>query len=264
MLQHTFHAGEGGGVLSLAARSGTVYAGCQAGFVKVWDLETRTLVRTIIAQEVRLLHILLESYRSNPARQNVDVLSLSMIDSDLYGCSANGMVQRWSSSFECTAEWHAHDGIVLSSIIACEPHDASCSDSSQRFALVTGANDSSIKLWSVERPLLPAPPNAEHAPTEDTLLYALEKFVAIPSVSGCAARREDCRQAAIWLKKCLSQLGAETQLLPTGDTGDGEGEGGNPLVLATFRGTSGEREGKRRPRVLFYGCVFRTCVLALR
>ncbi|KZW01583.1 glutathione degradosome [Exidia glandulosa HHB12029] len=243
VLQHTFHAGEGGGVLSLVARSGTVYAGCQAGFVKVWDLETRTLVRTIIAQE------------------NVDVLSLSMVDSDLYGCSANGMVQRWSASFECTASWKAHDGIVLSSIIACDPDDVSCASAEaysacepsvlHKLALVTGANDSTIKLWSVERPLCPpeSEPSAATGSQEDTLLYALEKFVAIPSLSGCAERREDCRQAAIWLKKCLSQLGAETQLLPTSVGGEDE-EGGNPLVLATFRGTGGE---KQRPRVLFYG-----------
>lgn len=100
----------------------------------------------------------------------------------------------------------------------------------------------------------------------DVLTYALSKFVAIPSVSSEPSHKEDCRQTAIWLRKCLSQLGARTSLvrrpvfqsntpdlyfviqLPTG-------EGNNPLVLATFHGTSGGQQ--RKPRVLFYGCVDR-------
>ena len=83
-------------MLSLVARDGTLYAGCQDGCVAVLDLETRSLVRLILAQEVRC-HFLL----SAPCvyafaylyAQNSDVLSLSMIDTDLYTCSANGWVQ---------------------------------------------------------------------------------------------------------------------------------------------------------------------------
>ncbi len=47
----------------------------------------------------------------------------------------------------------------------------------------------------------------------ETLIYALTKFVAIPSVSSQPQHKEDCRQAAIWLKKCLAQLGAQTTLV---------------------------------------------------
>lgn len=95
----------------------------------------------------------------------------------------------------------------------------------------------------------------------DTMAFALSKFVSVPSVSGNLAHREDCRQAAIWLRKCLGQLGARTSLvsrnkiyrnlfdivqLPTG-------EGHNPLVLATFEGSI---DAKPKPRILFYGYVF--------
>lgn len=45
------------------------------------------------------------------------------------------------------------------------------------------------------------------------MTYALSKFISIPTVSSDPAHREDCRQGAIWLKKCLSQLGAETSLV---------------------------------------------------
>lgn len=41
-----------GAILALATREETIYAGCQDGYVKVLDLETKTLVRTIIVQEV--------------------------------------------------------------------------------------------------------------------------------------------------------------------------------------------------------------------
>ena len=45
------------------------------------------------------------------------------------------------------------------------------------------------------------------------MMFALSKFVSIRSVSSMPAHRDDCRQAAVWLKKCLSQLGAQTYLV---------------------------------------------------
>ena len=47
----------------------------------------------------------------------------------------------------------------------------------------------------------------------DTMAFALSKFVSVPSISGNPTHREDCRQAAIWLRKCLGQLGARTSLV---------------------------------------------------
>ena len=41
-----------GAVLALIAKGDTLYAGCQDGYVKVLDLETQTLIRTIIVHEV--------------------------------------------------------------------------------------------------------------------------------------------------------------------------------------------------------------------
>ncbi|KAG2340128.1 Zn-dependent exopeptidase [Suillus weaverae] len=199
-MMHSFDC-QHGAVLSIVASGETIYAGCQDGHVKVLDFETRTLVRSIIVQE------------------NVDVLSLSIMHSDLYTCSANGHIHRWSSSFDCTASWQAHDGIVLSSVV-------SCSSDRKSFCLITGANDGFVKVSC-----------------RDTMTYALSKFVSIPSVSSDPSHREDCRQAAIWLKKGLNQLGAQSALLPTH-------EAGSPLVLGTFHGTQGKHP---KPRILFYG-----------
>ncbi|KAJ8582368.1 glutathione degradosome [Rhizopogon salebrosus TDB-379] len=223
---HSFDC-QHGAVLSLAASGETIYAGCQDGHVKVLDVETRTLVRSIIVQE------------------NVDILSLSIMQSDLYTCSANGHVHRWSSSFDCTASWQAHDGIVLSSVVSHSPDRKS-------FCLITGANDGFVKVWVVIpkaednlsqlREVSPSMSDSD-ATQGDTMTYALSKFVSIPSVSSNPSHREDCRQAAIWLKKCLNQLGAESALLPTY-------EAGSPLVLGTFHGTQGKHP---KPRILFYG-----------
>ncbi|KAF9013391.1 hypothetical protein BDQ17DRAFT_1386947 [Cyathus striatus] len=207
-----------GAILAIVARGETLYAGCQDGYVKVLDLETKTLVRTIIIQE------------------GVDILAMSLMGSDLYTCSANGWVKRWSSSFDCTASWNAHDGIVLSSIVTKRngPQGGYC--------IVTGANDDHVKVWEINPPKVTMDEGNDGV-TSLTMTYALSKFVSIPSVSCNASNREDCRQAAIWLKKCLGQLGAHTAMLPTG-------EGNNPIVLATFEGT---HRSQPKPRILFYG-----------
>ncbi|KAF8798830.1 Zn-dependent exopeptidase [Phlegmacium glaucopus] len=218
-----------GAILALVGKDDTIYAGCQDGYVKVFDLETKTLVRTIIVQE------------------GIDILAMSMLNSDLYTCSANGWVKRWSASFDCVAAWQAHQAIALSSIISKKN-----GTEDNLFQLVTGGNDEHIKIWDVVPPrvCLPSSDTTQEnkscigsGSTYDTMAVALSKFVSIPSVSCSPAHREDCRQAAIWLRKCLGQLGAHTSLLPTGD-------GNNPLVLAKFEGSIDE---KPKPRILFYG-----------
>nr|GAT50616.1 beta-Ala-His dipeptidase [Mycena chlorophos] len=215
---HAFECTNNGAIYSLVVKDdSTVFAGCQDGSVKVLDLDTKTIVRSIIVQE------------------GVDVLSLSMVGGDLYACSANGKVQRFSASFDCTASWTAHDGIVLSSIIT---------EDAVRPTLITGGNDHHIKMWELSSSL-PSAPSPAGFDTPDTLTYALSKFISIPSVSSISSHREDCRQAAIWLKKCLAQLGATSQLLPTED-------GKNPLVLGTFTGVAA-KDKEHKPRVLFYG-----------
>ncbi|RPD54678.1 Zn-dependent exopeptidase [Lentinus tigrinus ALCF2SS1-7] len=231
-LLHTFDC-DAGAVLALVVRGDTVYAGCQDGLVKVWDLETRTLVRTLLVVE------------------NVDILSMSMLNSDLYVCSANGDIQRWSSSFDLTGSWRGHDGIVLSSIITRLP--TLSSESRDKYALVTGANDDMIKIWEITPPIAGNQVTSDiggfgnyadiSKSISDILVHGLTKFVSIPSVSNSPTHKEDCRQAAIWLRKCFTQLGAEASLLPTGATT-------NPLVLATFHGT---QTVTPKPRILFYG-----------
>ncbi|XP_006462650.1 hypothetical protein AGABI2DRAFT_179317 [Agaricus bisporus var. bisporus H97] len=229
-LIHQFSC-EHGAVLSLVAKGDIIAAGCQDGYVKVLDLETKTAIRTIIVQE------------------GVDILSLSIFDQDLFSCSADGRVKRWSSAFDCIAEWDAHTNIVLSSVVTQFPTGGIC--------LTTGGSDSQIKVWEVFTPKVGQQSLQNRFSSSstqqltgsvprnlvETLFYTLYNFVAIPSVSSQLKHREDCRQAGVWLKKYLSQLGAQATLLPTG-------EGGNPIVLGTFEG---RKSDKPKPRILFYG-----------
>jgi hypothetical protein len=47
----------------------------------------------------------------------------------------------------------------------------------------------------------------------DILINALSAFISFPSVSGRFGEKESCRQAAIWLRKFLTELGADANLV---------------------------------------------------
>lgn len=94
--------------------------------------------------------------------QGIDILSLSMLKCDIFVCSANGKirvsffmrwcallilkhVQRFSPSFERTAVWSGHNGIVLSSIVTCDGK-SKLSGAEIPVKLVTGGNDDNINV----------------------------------------------------------------------------------------------------------------------
>jgi len=191
----------------------------------------------------------------------VDILCVSIVGTELYVGSANGGLQRYSCSFDCTGCWKGHSGATLSSIITSS-RKANETDPDDHMDLITGASDSNIKVWAIKRPQKRAAGQLGMAPRghttrrssgrfddddeiqqNDTVVRALSQFVSFPSISNHHSHKEDCRQAAIWLKKCLTQFGAESQLLYGV-------EGKNPVVFGSFRGTEGRAQ---KPRILFYG-----------
>ncbi|KAI0256992.1 Zn-dependent exopeptidase [Lactifluus subvellereus] len=213
-----------GAILSLVTREDIIYAGCQDGYVRVWDLQTNTFIRTIMVQE------------------NVDILSLSILGSDLYVCSADGQVKRYLDTFDCTASWSAHSGIVLLSIVTRGADPAG-------FELITGGNDGAINIWKVHLATVdPSSGEILDAEGHNTyiLIYALSKFVSIRSVSSSEDYREDCRQAAIWLTKCVYIRSIISRHI----SNNGSNSLHNPIVFACFQGA---QTSLRKPRILFYG-----------
>ncbi|KIS00153.1 di- and tripeptidase [Cryptococcus deuterogattii 2001/935-1] len=210
-----------GAVLSFAFRDDLLYAGLQAGEIAVWDLETGACIRTIEAHEE-------------------DVLAMSTLGDDVYTAAADGRVLRVNDEFDCTAAFKAHSGTVMNSTIVKSVKGDS-------WELITGGNDSYVKIWQVEAPkeALQSKNVMDMEYEGDVMLYALSKLVAVPTVSDDSHREKYVRQfnCAHLLKKILSQLGASSEVL------SGE-QGKNPLVLATF---TGQDTGKPRKRLLFYG-----------
>ena len=140
-----------------------MYAGCQDGYVKVWDLDTRTLVRSLIVEEVRgvrntfahfLTRVSPRTWTSFPSRCSTPICTHAprmakcrYVSTNRYRASEYQLChwQRWSASFNLTATWPAHSGIVLSSIVTRIGHTQ---ERDGRFVLVTGANDDQIKVHS--------------------------------------------------------------------------------------------------------------------
>lgn len=158
MLKHTFECNHGA-VLSLAVTGDTIFAGCQEGYVRVFDLETRTLVRTIMVQEVcqdiLCVHLSRSSLCLPEHRHIVTVHAAFRALHEFLQWSSTGQYseavwvsqcmnlcgfKRWSPTFNCTASWSVHEGIVLSSIIT----HLSEADG---LVLVTGANDGFVKVF---------------------------------------------------------------------------------------------------------------------
>lgn len=111
--------GLSGGVLSFAVRDSLLFAGLQDGEIVVWDLETGACIRTIEAHES-------------------DVMTMSVLGSEVYTAGADGRVIRVNEEFDCTAAFRAHSGIILDSTIV--------EGTRRGWELVTAGNDSYVKV----------------------------------------------------------------------------------------------------------------------
>ncbi|KAF9916813.1 hypothetical protein BX616_002734 [Lobosporangium transversale] len=209
----TLKAGVDASTLTLALHDGFLFCGSQGGNIKIFDLETFQLIRSLIAHED-------------------DVLSLEVRGSQVYSASADGVVKQWNRSFEPLKAWRDHKGSVLSLT------------STQNY-LVSGGSDKLIKFWPITEGS--AQTESVEPTAEDVMLYALEKWIAMPTVSGIPSQLEECRRGAKFLKAVLQQLGAESRLIPGAP-------GHNPLVYGQFSARSAESGGRARPlNVLVYG-----------
>ncbi|GAA5805297.1 hypothetical protein HPULCUR_010812 [Helicostylum pulchrum] len=212
------------GILSLAiSEDGYLFCGVQGGHVQIWDLETYQLIRSVIAH-------------------SDDVLSVMAKDSGFISASADGLIKFWNEGFDFSESVDDHNGIILSMAISND-------------YLITGSSDHSIKIWDVPTSLQLSSPeqfrknnNNYDCSSCDLLMYVLERWVSIRTVSGNPQYFEECRRGARFFKNILQQLGAHSQLIP-GVTGR------NPLIFAKFSANSTRQssEEAKVPTVLFYG-----------
>ncbi|KAI9351897.1 hypothetical protein BD770DRAFT_393563 [Pilaira anomala] len=212
------------GILSLAiSEDGYLFCGVQGGHVQIWDLETYQLIRSVIAH-------------------SDDVLLVMANETGFISASADGLIKFWNEAFDFSESVDDHNGIILS---MAKSNDY----------LITGSSDHSIKVWDV--------PSTKILSTEqfrknnsnydcsscDLLMYVLERWVAIRTVSGNPHYLEECRRGAKFFKNILQQLGAQSQLIP-GATGR------NPLIFAKFSANltrPSQSPDTKVPTVLFYG-----------
>ena len=137
--------------------------------------------------------------------------------------------------FECTNQWLAHSGVVLSSTIGAK-------------RLITGGNDCYLAVWDIST-CVPSESKEETGTFISENIYpdiffrALSKLVSLKTISGSVKHTEECRRGATFLKNLLKQLGAtDTTLLPNPLPGR------NPVILGTFRSRSSKAKS-----LLFYG-----------
>ena len=171
-----------------------------------------------------------------------DVLAVIVRGSGFVSASADGSIKLWSEGFQFRESLGDHQGIVLS-LTSLGNH------------LISGSNDHSIKFWDMpafsqftepfRRPSSHSIGDA-WASTNDTMLYVLEKWIAMRTVSGNHEYMEECRRGARFLKNVLQQLGAMSRMIPGAC-------GRNPLVYGKFVGKKRSSDTQKTPTVLIYG-----------
>lgn len=216
------------GILTIALMNdGYLFCGVQGGNIQVWDLETHQMIRSIIAH-------------------NDDVLSMCVKYHDVFSASADGVIKRWDRRFECQQSLEEHEGIVLSLA------------TSQSY-LISGASDNTIKIWDIpsnytKYEMRRRSSVDQSSPATDLLLYVLEQWISLPTVSGDPKYFDECRQGARFLKSVFKQLGADSRMIPGAP-------GRNPLVYGKFTANAhlsqklgpAKSHSAKVPTVLFYG-----------
>ncbi|KAI8977252.1 WD40-repeat-containing domain protein [Mycotypha africana] len=223
-LIHTLSGNPDKGILCLAlSEDGYLFCGVQGGDIQIWDLETFQMIRSVMAH-------------------NDDVLAVSIKSPGFVSASADGTIKIWSEGFLLTESLVEHQGIVLS--LATSGN-----------YLISGSNDHTIKFWDMPLPVQTGfepfrrkSTTISETPTSDTMLYVLEKWIAMRTVSGDPRYMEECRRGARFLKNVFQQLGAVSRMIPGAS-------GRNPLVYGKFTGkrNNPSNDAKKVPTVLIYG-----------
>lgn len=203
----------GDSVLSIVVDGPFLYCGL-ASAVNIWNLDSRQVIKRLDL--------------------NGDVWAIGILGGLILTGDSDGVVRKFDSRFEQIASWSAHNGTMLA---------AAARTISDRRILATGGNDDTVIVWdltgrSVEKGDRPAISN-------DEMVTALQQLVAFKTISSRPSFSADCNQAAVFLRRHCSYLGAaQTRLLPTGPES-------NPIVYARFEANTLTDSPPKT--ILFYG-----------
>ncbi|KAF3492364.1 WD repeat-containing protein [Arthroderma uncinatum] len=200
-------------VLSISIDGTFLYCGLSGGAINIWNLESRQIIKTI---------------RSHTG----DVWAIDIVKGFILSGDSDGIVKKFNSRFEELGSWTAHDGRMLTS---------TSGNVKGRWIFATGGNDNTVALWD----LTDEKTDSHEIPAigNDEMVNTLAKFIAFKTISGCSDFASDCNQAAAFLRRHCSYLGAQTKLL-------GTGQKKNPIVFAKFPANAPMAKGKS---ILFYG-----------
>ncbi|KAI3654271.1 hypothetical protein MP228_000990 [Amoeboaphelidium protococcarum] len=241
-IQKSIQASKGSVItLEICRKDGLMYAGLQRGELKLYDLDTFQLLRTVQAH-------------------NDDIIAICCHSRDyLLTAAFDGHIRMWNKRFECLQIMSLPDSYILSLDVGSislffstelngyvrvwsvgnEIHDAIQEEQDKMHEM---DNNTSTPIASQ---------NAESDVSNDIIL-ALEEFISFQSISGDKNLMNACWDAAKFLRILFKDLGANTRLVAN------RIEGKNPVVMAKFNASvipssQSANGGSTSKTLLFYG-----------
>ncbi len=207
--------GHSGAVLNMALDGEHLYSVSRDGSLKIWDLETLLLTRSLVMK-----------HRS-------EMVGVAVTSSVIFAASSQGTVSAWAKpSLSFVGSLHTDSSSAVVSL-------AASGGASQ--LLFVGGSEGDVGVWqhdtlvelphcSNSAPVVSLPRTAGGYPTASSaaecLSSMLAQFVAFKTVSGVPALRGDCFHGAKWLRNCFVSLGFDARLEQPAD------DSVNPIVYA--------------------------------
>ena len=212
--------GHSGAVLNLTIDGEHLYSVSRDGSLKIWDLETLLLARSLVL------------------KHRAEMIGVAVTNGMIFAASAQGAVAAWAKpSLAFVGELRAERSGVVS-----------LASSARLQLLFVGGSEGDVGVWQHEggggggggnggdaggqppQGLAPlprlGPGSATAFSTAECISSMLAQFVAFKTVSGAPAFRSDCFHGAKWLRNCFVSMGFDARLeQPADDTV-------NPIVYA--------------------------------
>ncbi|CEP64725.1 glutamine amidotransferase subunit DUG2 LALA0_S13e01618g [Lachancea lanzarotensis] len=213
-----------------------LYCGLNGGYVKIWDLNLNELISTL------------------QCPSKCDVVSVSVYENHIFAAHEKGITKFYKNEI---FERNVEEGLVLRTEILRKN-----SGGLRHLRLATGAKNGSLTLWNMndlisEHPnygaqtslssngySVPNPhPEGQSLFDNDSMLETLRDLISFKTVSASNENQHtiDSRRCASYLQKVFTKLGATCDILPIGSND-------NPLLHATFKGTSNTKS-----KIAWYG-----------